>query len=79
MAPRSKDAIYSGYLMSVNHFKQFLATLKVRYANGPLLNHIAAYDFWRGDLPQADRAKVPKLRCTCHHLHVSFDPDVFSQ
>jgi hypothetical protein len=30
--------------------------------------HISAYDVWRLRLAKADRAKVPKLRCACHHL-----------
>jgi len=75
-------ATYSGYFMPVDDFKQFFATLKARYANELLLKHIAAYDFWRGSLPKADRAKAPKLRCTCHHLlhySCSFDPDFRSQ
>ena len=49
---RSKDAIYSGYLMSVDHFKHFFATLKARYANELLLKHIVVYDFWRRGPPK---------------------------
>ena len=72
MAPsRSKDAIYSGYLLSVDDFKRFFATLMDGYSNELLPMHIPAYDSWRRRLPQADRAKVPKLRRACHLLHYS--------
>ena len=64
MAPCSKDAIYSGYLMSVDNFKQLCVSLKPEYANFSLLSHVPKSDNWRLRLPKAERAKVPKLKCT---------------
>ncbi|KAJ3498233.1 hypothetical protein NLJ89_g10246 [Agrocybe chaxingu] len=62
MAPRSEDAVYSGYLMSLDDFKTFFATVEPSFAGRPFDDHVFGYDSWRRRLPKADRARVPRLR-----------------
>ncbi|CAL1697697.1 unnamed protein product [Somion occarium] len=62
MAPRSKDAVYSGYAMFVDDFKKFFVTLQPDLANEALPEYIMAYDCWRRRLNKAERSRVPKLR-----------------
>ncbi|CAA7268228.1 unnamed protein product [Cyclocybe aegerita] len=63
MAPsRSEDAVYSGYLMSVDDFKTFFATIKPSLAERPFDEYVMGYDSWRRRFPKAERARVPRLR-----------------
>ncbi|KAJ3504442.1 hypothetical protein NLJ89_g7928 [Agrocybe chaxingu] len=59
---RSKYAVYSGYLVSVDDFKNFFATIKPSLAKKPFDEHVLGYDSWRRRLPKADQARVPRLR-----------------
>ncbi|KIM36368.1 hypothetical protein M413DRAFT_449242 [Hebeloma cylindrosporum] len=47
--------------MPVDDFKELFATLNARCSNKPLSTHPRMTP-WRGRLPKAGRAKVPKLR-----------------
>ncbi|CAA7268223.1 unnamed protein product [Cyclocybe aegerita] len=59
---RSQDAVYSGYLVSVDDFKNFFVTIKPSLAGRPFDEYVVGYDAWRFRLPKADQARVPRLR-----------------
>ncbi|KAJ3495968.1 hypothetical protein NLJ89_g10548 [Agrocybe chaxingu] len=63
MAPsHSEDAVFSGYLMSVDDFKNFFVTIKPSLAERSFEDYIFGYDAWKFRLSKADRARAPRLR-----------------